>query len=100
MEPLLGVEIFGQAKRAGFGWNFGWNFEHFETCFERKQALDQGLVNVPIEHHPTIEDIISNRYLFWCSKSPNFGTSIPTPVDDVDVLLFHHLPPRPLLPCL
>ena len=40
----------------------------------------QGLVNVPIEHHPTIGDIISNRYLkvMW-NKSPTNGTSIPTP---------------------
>ena len=31
----------------------------------------QGLVNVPLEHHPTIGDIISNRYLkvMW-NKSP------------------------------
>ena len=31
----------------------------------------QGLVNVLIEHHPTIGDIITNKYVFkWCSKSP------------------------------
>ena len=33
--------------------------------------VPQGLVNVPIEHHPSIGDIISNRYLkvMW-NKSP------------------------------
>ena len=37
----------------------------------RWYGLLQGLVNVPIEHHPTIGHIISDRYLFWwCWKSP------------------------------
>ena len=32
-------------------------------------------VNVLIEHHPNIGDIISNRYVFkWCSKFPSHGT--------------------------
>ena len=36
--------------------------------------LSQGLVNVPIEHHPTVEDIISNRYLkVMRNQSPKTG---------------------------
>ena len=38
----------------------------------------QGLVNVPIEHHPTIRDIISNRYLKVMFKIPKKG-HLPTP---------------------
>ena len=50
----------------------------------------QGLVNVPIEHHPTIGDIISNRYLFWwCETNPQKGTSIPTPGHYKSSLMFH-----------
>ena len=33
----------------------------------------QGLVNVLIEHHPTIGDIISNRYLKVMFKIPKKG---------------------------
>ena len=64
----------------------------------------QGLVNVPIEHHPSmgvrtapksdinnpsIRDIISNRYLVTgdVSQTPIVGTSIPTLVvfDKLDI---------------
>ena len=38
-----------------------------------------GLVNVPIEHHPTIGDINSNRYLKVIFKIPKKG-HLPTPV--------------------
>ena len=38
----------------------------------------QGLVNVPIEHHPTIGDINSNRYLKVIFKIPKKG-HLPTP---------------------
>ena len=39
-----------------------------------KDHVNQGLVNVLIEHHPNIGDIISNRSWFkWCSKSPKLG---------------------------
>ena len=40
----------------------------------------QGLVNVPIEHHPTIGDIISSIYLkvMW-NQSTKVETSIPSP---------------------
>ena len=38
----------------------------------------QGLVNVPIEHHPTIGDTISNRYGKVMFKIPNKG-HVPTP---------------------
>ena len=42
----------------------GRSFKHL------KQHL-QGLVNVPMKHHPTIGDIMSNRYLFrWCETNP------------------------------
>ena len=37
------------------------------------------LVNVPIEHHPSIGDIISNRYLKVMFKIPEKG-HLPTPV--------------------
>ena len=39
----------------------------------------QGLVNVPIQHHPTIGDIISNRYwkvMFKISKKGHLPTSV------------------------
>ena len=39
----------------------------------------QGLVNAPIEHHPTIGDINSNRYLKVIFKIPKKG-HLPTPV--------------------
>ena len=39
----------------------------------------QGLVNVPIEHHPSIGYIISNRYLKVMFKIPKKG-HLPTPV--------------------
>ena len=43
--------------------------------------VQQGLVNVPMKHHPTIGDMISNRYLFWWwETNPQKGTSIPSPV--------------------
>ena len=38
----------------------------------------QGLVNVPIEHHPTIGDIITNKYLKVMFKIPKTGR-LPTP---------------------
>ena len=41
--------------------------------------LIQGLVNVPIEHHPTFGDIMSNRYLKVMFKIPKKG-HLPTPV--------------------
>ena len=41
--------------------------------------LYQGLVNVPIEYHPSIGDIISNRYLKVMFKIPKKG-HLPTPV--------------------
>ena len=40
----------------------------------------QGLVNVLVEHHPIIGNIISNRYLvWWCSKSPKMDIYQPLP---------------------
>jgi len=38
----------------------------------------QGLVNVPIEHHPSVGDIISNRYLKVMFKIPK-KEHLPTP---------------------
>ena len=56
--------------------------KELQTCLNRMDLLRlaptlvtsswkvQGLVNVPIEHHPTIGDIISNRYLsWWCETT-------------------------------
>ena len=50
----------------------------------------QGLVNVPIEHHPSIGDIISNRYLKVMFKIPQKG-HLPTPV----MTLFDQTEPPP-----
>ena len=41
--------------------------------------MGQGLLNVPIEHHPTFGDIISNRYMKVTFKIPKKG-HLPTPV--------------------
>ena len=38
----------------------------------------QGLLNVPIEHHPTFGDIISNKYIKVMFKIPKKG-HLPTP---------------------
>ena len=43
-----------------------------------RRSYTQGLVNVPIEHHPTIGDIISKRYLKVMFKIPKKGY-LPTP---------------------
>ena len=46
--------------------------QNFPSSFS---IQNQGLVNVPIEHHPSIGDIISNRYWFrWCETNPQKGT--------------------------
>ena len=42
----------------------------FHTFFGGKK---QGLVNVPIEHHPNIGDIISNKYLRVMFKITKMG---------------------------
>ena len=47
--------------------------------------LAQGLVNVPIEHHPTIGDVISNRYLKVMFKIPKKG-HLPTPVSNLGII--------------
>ena len=44
-----------------------------------RTVILQGLVNVPIEHRPSIGDIISNRYLKVMFKIPKKG-HLPTPV--------------------
>ena len=36
----------------------------------RKVKFDQGLANVPIEHHPTLGDWSPTDIWRWCSKSP------------------------------
>ena len=41
--------------------------------------IKQGLVNVPMEHHPTIGGMISNTYLKVMFKIPKKG-HLPTPV--------------------
>ena len=45
----------------------------------KQHVFQQGLVNVPIKHHPTIGDVISNRYLKVMFKIPKKG-HLPTPV--------------------
>ena len=45
-----------------------------------KDHVNQGLVNVLIEHHPNIGDIISNRYLKVMFKIPQMG-HLPNPVN-------------------
>ena len=64
----------------GHFWSFwegevpGWSFH---LC---QKVGKQGLVNVLIEHHPNLGDIISNRYVFkWCSNSPKWNIYIPNP---------------------
>ena len=47
--------------------------------FARARTIHQGLVNVLIEHHPIIWNIISNRYLKVMFKIPKKG-HLPTPV--------------------
>jgi hypothetical protein len=42
--------------------------------------IEQGLVNVLVEHHPTIGDIITNKYLKVMFKIPKTG-HLPTPVE-------------------
>ena len=51
--------------------------------------LEQGLVNVLIEHHPDIGDIISNRYLEIgdVKQIPKMG-HLPTPVEIRSVIGF------------
>jgi hypothetical protein len=53
----------------------------------------QGLVNVLIEHHPTIGDIITNKYLKVMFKLPKTG-HLPTPdlytgLNDFESHIFH-----------
>ena len=63
---LLGPKVINQ-----------WNWVY--PIFRPKHIVDiQGLVNVPIEHHPTIGDVISNRYLKVMFKIPKKG-HLPTP---------------------
>ena len=47
------------------------NFQHV--------LIVQGLVNVPIEHHPTIGDIISKKYLKVMFKIPKKKGHLPFP---------------------
>ena len=50
----------------------------------------QGSLNVPIEHHPSIGDIISNRYWFrWCPLYSQVMGHLPTP-DVGGNPKFHH----------
>ena len=46
--------------------------------------IEQGLVNVLIEHHPTIGDIITNKYLEVMFKIPKTG-HLPTPVESLRI---------------
>ena len=50
----------------------------FCACLENTSFTSQGLVNVPIEHHPTIGDTISNGYLKVMFKILKKG-HLPTP---------------------
>ena len=51
-------------------------------------STEQGLVNVPIEHHPSIGDIISNRYLKVMFKIPKKG-HLPTPAETQSKITRH-----------
>ena len=50
----------------------------YEQDTQRSPGINQGLVNIPIEHHPNIGDIISNKYLKVMFKIPKMG-HLPTP---------------------
>ena len=56
-----------------YGSIHGWtNIVNPIVDLESKMDCQQGLVNVPIEHHPTIGEIISSRYgkvMFKITKS-------------------------------
>ena len=54
--------------------------EKYEISMVSNHEADQGLVNVLIEHHPTIGDIITNKYLKVMFKIPKTG-HLPTPAD-------------------
>ena len=58
----------------------------FVSCESGSQlSLQQGLVNVPIEHRPPIGDTISNRYLFWwCETNHQKGTFTHSTVSRLD----------------
>ena len=54
------------------GVSLGWSMTNcLNKCIRMGNHHVQGLVNVPIEHHPTIGDIISDRYLKVMFKIPN-----------------------------
>ena len=67
----------------------GWRFDPLKMLHLNQQFFQmiqyhpekQGLVNVPIEHHPSIGDIISNRYLKAMFKIPKKTKKghLPTP---------------------
>ena len=63
------------------GWTGAvWDYELWQWLFPGVVVLygKQGLVNVLIEHHPTIGDIITNKYLKVMFKIPKTG-HLPTP---------------------
>ena len=55
-------------------------FSHHQAAIQHPliKHYQQGLVNVLIEHHPTIGDIITNKYLKVMFKIPKTG-HLPTP---------------------
>ena len=59
-----------------------------------KWMQTQGLVNVPIERHPNIGDIISNKYLKVMFKIPKMG-HLPTPESCVGKTATTRPPKRP-----
>ena len=50
----------------------------FDSCISSLHTHYQGLVNVPIEHHSTIGNIIPTYIWFGDVQNPQKGTSIPT----------------------
>ena len=56
-----------------------WIFMKTFRKIQQDDAIHQGLVNVPIEHHPSIGDTISNRYLKVMFEIPKKG-HLPTHV--------------------
>ena len=64
----------------------------YEQDTQRSPGINQGLVSIPIEHHPNIGDIISSKYLKVMFKIPKMG-HLPTPVNiQKDAHRYHSFP--------
>ena len=80
MENPAGNPLFLQTNRVIQFWcERVLHAQHLLHPTQQLRTHIQGLVNVPIEHHPTIGDRISNRYGKVMFKITNKG-HLPTPV--------------------